>query len=436
MRAFLKAMAGGLLSAVIFAAALELGLRLVPAAIPLALLEHFEPDLRAHIASRRKLTTKEDTVLVPRADGGPADRLWIYRPEAEIHYDFDEPRIVRQVRVDKQGFCNPDPDAYADTPRFDVIVVGDSFSWCLAVEPSDTWPSRFARLTGLSTYNLGHPGRGLYEHLQLLQTFGLAKSPRMVVMNMYEGNDFRDAFYFYKARTDGGSAVARQACPFDSATACDWVGRVSETFLGRHSYAYNLLTAALWQLAASADKKEIDFHYQVRFSDGSSLGMNSQNADRDEVEFAQRLEDGRLEVTMFDAGLAEFRRLADQWGFVPILLYTPSAYTAYEGMTTFDDPGIERTMRNYSKTLRRYFAAKAGELGFRYLDLTPHLAAAAQASNADDLLYFRTNVHFTQSGHQLVAAQLAELIRDELDLGSGGGRDQSATGLRRPANTP
>ena len=422
MRALLRTLAGGLLSVVIFAAALELGLRLVPAAIPLTLLEHFVPDLRSRIASGRKLTTKDDTVLVTRDDGGPADRLWIYRPEAEIYYDFDEPRIVPQVQVDRQGFCNRDPDAYADTPSFDVIVVGDSFSWCLAVEPSETWPSRFAQLTGLSTYNLGHPGRGLYEYLQLLKTFGLGKSPRMVVMNIYEGNDFRDAFYFYKARAEGGAAVARQACPFDTATACDWVSRVGETVVGRQSYAYNLLVAALWKLAASADKKEIDFHYQVSFSDGSSVAMNSHNADRDEVEFARRLEQGLLDVSMFDAGLAELRRLADERGFVPILLYTPSAYTTYEGMMAFDDPEIERTMRNYSHTLRRYFAAKADELGFRFLDLTPHLAAFARASNADDLLYFRTNVHFTQSGHEVVASKLAELVRGEAGLAGAGTR--------------
>jgi len=414
MRAFPRALAAGLLSVAVFVAALEVGLRLVPAAIPLAVLQHFEPGLRSHIASRRKLSTKQDTVLVPRDDGGPADRMWIYRPEAEIHYDFDEPRIVPRIRVDNQGFCNPDPAAYDDTPSFDVIVVGDSFSWCLAVEPSDTWPARFAALTGLTTYNLGHPGRGLYEYLQLLKNRGLRKSPRIVVMNVYEGNDFRDAFFFHKARAERGSTVAGQTCPFDSATVCDFLGRASDSFLGRHSYAYNLLAAAAWQLAASADKHEIDFRYQVTFPDGSSVEMNSHNADRDEVEFAQRLEDGRLDLTLFDTALAEFRDLAKQRGFVPILLYTPSAYSAYAGMTTFDDPTIERTMRNYSDSLRRYFAAKAHELGFLYLDLTPQLAAAARASGADDLLYFRTNVHFTQSGHQLVATQLAKLVREQL----------------------
>ncbi len=414
MRAFAKALAGGLLSVAIFLAALEAGLRLIPAAIPLAMLQHFEPELRSHIASRRNLSTKKDTVLVPRDDGGPADRMWIYRPEAEIHYDFDEPRTVPRVRVDKQGFCNPDPVAYDDSPSFDVIVVGDSFSWCLAVEPSDTWPARFETLTGLATYNLGHPGRGLYEYLQLLKNLGLRKSPRIVVMNVYEGNDFRDAFFFHKARAERGSAVARQTCPFDSARVCDLIEHANNSFLGRHSYAYNLLAATAWRLAASADKNEIDFGYQVTFSDGSSVEMNSNNADRDEVEFAQRLEDGRLDVTLFDPALAEFRDLAEQWGFVPILLYTPSAYSVYAGMTTFDDPNIERTMRNYSNSLRRYFAAKAQELGFLYLDLTPQLAAAARASGADDLLYFRTNVHFTQSGHQTVATQLAELVREKL----------------------
>ena len=58
-----------------FVAPLESALRLVPRAIPLSLLTEFEPTLRSAIAKQRKLQRVEDTVLVPRDDGGPADRM-------------------------------------------------------------------------------------------------------------------------------------------------------------------------------------------------------------------------------------------------------------------------------------------------------------------------------------------------------------------------
>src|SRR5437773_11944810 len=75
-----------LVAVVIFAfvAPLELALRLFPSAIPLSLLTEFEPTLRSAIAKQRKLQRVEDTVLVPRDDRGPADRMWIYKPGVAV----------------------------------------------------------------------------------------------------------------------------------------------------------------------------------------------------------------------------------------------------------------------------------------------------------------------------------------------------------------
>ena len=77
---------------------------------------------------------------------------------------------------------------------------------------------------------------------------------------------------------------------------------------------------------------------------------------------------------------------------------------------TFDDPDIEETMRSYSRKLRAYFARQAELLGYHYRDLTPALAHAAARSNADELLYFRTNVHLTAAGHRVVSLELEDLI--------------------------
>jgi len=409
-----RRMAGAGVSVAVFLACLELGLRVAPQAIPLDLLEQFEPAMRSAIASRRKLTTKKDTVLVPRHDGGPADRMWVYRPGAEVHWTFDEPGITNTVRVDDAGFCNPVADAHRK-PAFDVVTLGDSFTFCTTVDPVDTWSNRFAELSGLDTFNLGQPGRGPHEYVALFEHFGASKSPRFVVMNIYEGNDFRDAYFFHEAamqaaasRTSGDTVP----CPFDTAAACNAFLALKHGAPGRRSYAYNLLSAIVWRLREAVARSEIDFQYVVRFADGSQVGMNSRNGDRDEVEFARQLTEGRLSTALFDDALERFVALGDRRGFVPVVLYTPSAYTAYEGMATFDDATIEATMRGYSQTLRAYFAARADELGYTFHDLTTDLQGAASRSSADDLLYFRTNVHLTAAGHRVVAGRLADLIAD------------------------
>ena len=68
-----------LLGLACFFVPLEAALRLFPQGIPLSLLNEFDPGLRSKIAAARKLQRVEDTVLVPRDDGGPADRMWIYK---------------------------------------------------------------------------------------------------------------------------------------------------------------------------------------------------------------------------------------------------------------------------------------------------------------------------------------------------------------------
>jgi hypothetical protein len=404
-----KNLARAAVAVVIFLVALELGLRVAPVAIPLEILEQFEPELRSAIAERRKLTTKKDTVLVDRDDGGPPDRLWVYRPGAEIHWDFVESGLVQTIRVDEMGFCNPTPDAYRHE-KFDVVTIGDSFTFCTTVDPDETWSSVLGELSGLTVYNLGQPGRGPHEYVQLLKRFGLSRHPRIVVMNVYEGNDFRDAYLFHEARLQAGGGAAPPPCPFGSEPLCSAFLTLKRSLIGRVSYAYSFLSGSAWWLAASARQSEIDFQYEVRFADGDTLGMNSRNGDRDEVEFARMLVDGTLGGDLLEDALSSFVALAAEHRFTPIVVYTPSAYTAYEGMTTFDDPTIEATMRAYSRGLRAYFSAAAKRLGFAYVDLTEAINTAARSSRRDALLYFQTNVHLTPAGHRLVAERVARAI--------------------------
>jgi hypothetical protein len=392
-----------------FVAPLELALRLVPSAIPLSLLTEFEPTLRSAIARQRKLQRVEDTVLVPRDDGGPADRMWIYKPGVEVTKPFDEAGIVETVRMDDAGFCNADAAAYEKLERLDVAAIGDSFTFCTNVVPADAWPAVLAQRTGLRVYNFGMPGRGLHEYVQTLKAFALAKRPRFVVVAAYEGNDLRDAVRFHQ---DGDSAAqkAQRPCPFAS-DVCAWHERLKHGFLGRHSYVFNLARSGIWRSAFNRREKEINFRYDIRFPDGNTLTFNLRNGDLDEVTYARALVRGEVSVDLFERPLRGLVALGREHGFTPIVVYVPSAYTAYRHQVHFDDAGAERLLTEFSDRQRGYFARKAGEAGFVYRDLTPALQRAAAELPSTQRLYFRTNVHLTPAGHAVVAAEVAEVLR-------------------------
>ena len=98
VRRTLRGIALSILWLLILAVCLEVGLRLLPQAVPLAFL--------------------------PRSDGGPPARTWFCKPGFVVRNHDDEEGVVAQVQMDRNGLCNSPAELY-DAPRFDVIALGD-----------------------------------------------------------------------------------------------------------------------------------------------------------------------------------------------------------------------------------------------------------------------------------------------------------------------
>jgi hypothetical protein len=404
---------GPLLALSMFFLLLEVVLRSAPHLLPLAVLEQYEPDLRGRIARSLRLPTRENTRLLPRRDGGPADRLWVYRPEADVTWALDEPGIRKVVRMDGLGFCNPVAAPGTSGPA-DIVVIGDSFAFCTAVDSSATWPARLGEDLDRSVYNLGLPARGPYEYLELLRTFGLAKRPRVVIMTIYEGNDLRDAVVFATSRDGAGQF---DALPCDAeGVFCESVTAFRSAPLVRDSYALGFVPALFLRVSLLARRSEIDFRYAVTLADGTTLSLNSRNGDRDEVAFARALVDGSIDLSVFEEAMTDFAGLSREHGFTPVIVYVPAAYTAYGAAATFEEPAIQRTMRDFSGRLRGWFAGAARRKGMVYLDTTERLAAAATASSSSSPVYFPVNVHLTPAGHDVVADAVEELFETSVAL--------------------
>lgn len=382
-----------------FLVLVEIGLRVVPTAIPTRVLMYFEPELRATAATGR-FSTRRDVIELKRDDGGPILRIW--KPFTRKPYDFQDYGAVQEVLADEKGFCNP-PGSYEATPTIDILALGDSFTWCHAVLPEDGWPVLVGKLTGSSSYNLGKGGIGLYEEIQILKQFGLSRMPKIVVLNIYEGNDVRDAIAYH--RSLGGKSE------LDDVPAQAW----QSGFLGRKSYAYNFIRGGTGYLLERGNFKwassDIDFRFRVGAGENTVLFNEGQGA-TDEVDCAKKIRAGEFHFNIFDRGLKEFVRLAQAHNFVPVIAYTPLVTTVYAPVDSLD-PALSDLLSWFSKAQREYFAAKSQELGFTFIDLTPALQQAAASSEVTPktLLYFPTTIHYTKLGHAVVAKALAAQIR-------------------------
>jgi len=374
-------------------------LRAWPELIPLPLLERFGPTLKTRVAIERGLPNTTQIYELPRDDGGPP--LLLFKPLSRFTLRFRDEGTVPTMTLDEQGFCNPTPNAYS-LPTIDIIAIGDSFTWCQSLPPEAVWSVQLAKLLDRTSYNLGRGRIGPYEYLQILQHFGLKKYPQVVILNIYEGNDLRDALRYARYVSGHTSYMSVE----DAAAPAPVDGRLS-----RSSYLYNLLRAAFVRdddLGGEADERG-SFRYTLRFP-SQHVRFNRSNTDRDEITLARALANGEVRLDVFDAALARFVELSRQHSFVPVVSFSPSAYSAYADFVEFQDPRLTDLMSGYDRAMRDYFAAGASRFGYRFVDETPALRAAARELGPDRLLYFPYNLHFTPEGHRVVAELLAREI--------------------------
>lgn len=124
--------------------------------------------------------------IVARLVLNPADYLSVTT--------HDDPVLGLTIEPDAAGF-----DAWgfrnSHVPaQVDVVALGDSHTFGNMATMLDAWPSVVSRETGFSVYNLGVGGYGPNQYYHLLKTKALSLKPRHVLVGLYLGDDFENAF--------------------------------------------------------------------------------------------------------------------------------------------------------------------------------------------------------------------------------------------------
>ena len=89
----------------------------------------------------------------------------------------------------------------------DIVAIGDSQTWGVNASLAETYPSVLSDLSGYSVYNMAQGSYGAVQY-RILAERAIELSPQLVVIGMYFGNDFADAYsivygdYAYQALRD------------------------------------------------------------------------------------------------------------------------------------------------------------------------------------------------------------------------------------------
>jgi hypothetical protein len=122
--------------------------------------------------------------------------IWKHRPGLSWHGRKTPDCDPIDFQTDEQGFRNPPGIRQAD-----IVFVGDSVTEAGEVAEESTFVRKTSDLSGRSAVNLGVFGYGPQQELAVLERYGFAYRPRVVVWELTEWNDLIDA-ELYQARNN------------------------------------------------------------------------------------------------------------------------------------------------------------------------------------------------------------------------------------------
>jgi len=157
------------------------------------------------------------------------------RPDVEVRWPFEAGTVA--VRTTSHGLG---PIGFRDIgtrPPFEVIAIGDSFTFCDEVPAESCWVRLLANASGVSIATLGVSGYSNLAEARMLKRYGAALAPRLVLVGVFP-NDLADNVNFDKWSRSGSDDLSAW---LQDARGPHRAGR----WLEEHSALYRLLAAAL-----------------------------------------------------------------------------------------------------------------------------------------------------------------------------------------------
>lgn len=315
---------------------------------------------------------------------------------------------------DAWGFRN------AQTPKSaDIVSIGDSFTYGLAAQARDSWPTVLGRISGKTVYNMGVPGYGPIQYLYLMRTKAVILHPKTVIIGFYVGNDLMDVYNEVRFNKNwsaygnlGGSDVKPPTFAFQHPSG-KFLGSLRD-WMAKRSLVYALLTrTSMFDFA-----RERELETAMANNPG---GLIAYHDDKHSVIFnlseaANHLfdiEDLRIKSAMeiTKQVMLDMRRMSEKHTFRLIVALIPTKQSVYAKPLAQSSylnkyPRLAEAIHQ-EDVAREAISSLLHQSNIEVIDLLPRLEAAA----ADYDPYARTDLHANADGYRV----MAETVNDYLD---------------------
>ncbi|UVT15544.1 MAG: PAS domain S-box protein [Nitrospira sp.] len=291
-----------------------------------------------------------------------------------------------ELKYDQNGFRNE-----GDLRTAEIAVIGDSYIESPMIPASQLATTRLAEETQQVVANFGQSGYGPQQELAVLKRYALPLHPKTVVWVFYEGNDLLDA----RGYPDSVSLLRSQWDSLDSY----WNRAFTKN-------ALLWLTRTLNGCVPNPHEKPQAARAVMIDATGQEHRVYVKGRSHSVSLTAQEVDD--LQNTV--AAIEEAYRLVQQEGARFVVAFAPHAFRVYHDIVSFQGigGGITRwDLNDLPERLRQMMAEISPDI--QYVDLTPALQSAARNST---LVFLPDDTHWTKEGHQVVAAALAETVKD------------------------
>ncbi|MCS6869912.1 MAG: GDSL-type esterase/lipase family protein [Anaerolineae bacterium] len=316
----------------------------------------------------------EDYDLYPKAD----IRNLVFELTPNVRFTIN---TYRWTEADPRiGFRTPPPE----NGQLDIVALGDSMTFCYT-DIEACWTTLLEEQLGHSVANLGIIGTGAISHANIYTNLVRPYyKPKIVLWQFLFNDPVEDVRH--RSRLD--FVPSRPITPW----------------LHDHSVTYSLLKHFIQTFGKTPISQQMpasDLDALVLISDGKvTIGVNP--------EWASSWDDERLAkgMALGKQAILETRAAVEREGGVFVLLLFPDMVELYYHIfrqAAVSDPDAALALRAAVRQEMRAFCAQEGLL---CLDLHEALA-----KHVDEQLIFVDDYHFNARGNQLVAAIIADFLR-------------------------
>ena len=319
-----------------------------------------------------------DQAHIPRAYSEADSELGFVRKPLVV-WRGSIPELNRSVeyRTDENGFRNP-----TGLKRADIVFLGDSFTEGGHISEEQSFPQRIAKASGLTSVNLGRGAYGPQQELIVLKRYGFAYQPRVVVWQLFEGNDLTDANIFAGWKKNPQQSISLSQRYFNNSFLAKWLGKTR----------------------LDPDVTLVTFRYRDGRTQRTALlyAYEPSQPANIPVGFAETMQ-----------ALEEGQRLCQSRGIELIVVFIPTMVRVMEPDISFDrvedqlrylPEGVRDVDNDFSARTERYCA----QIGCSFLDGFAALRKAAAIDN--NQLYIIGDEHLDTRGHEVISQLVVDWL--------------------------